>query len=229
MRPIKLFALVGALVCIGSPCRANIPWNLYSNVGESGLDGEKLFLDAGSGTTGSGNVGSQFSGVIVNMASNVSVDYANGWSNIKPSSKDDLFTSLTFTPVDKMGFTNFSFRGQLKKEGDIVVEVKDTAGGDYTFAGIHEKANQDFNRIELIANGIPSDPTTYMGPWIDSVTISVTEGFKEVKQIAFSTAIQEGGGPPNPPAPTPEPSTLAIAGLGALGFLGCGLRRRMAK
>ncbi len=32
-----------------------------------------------------------------------------------------------------------------------------------------------------------------------------------------------------PPPGVPEPSTLAIAGLGALGFLGYGLRRRVAK
>jgi hypothetical protein len=31
------------------------------------------------------------------------------------------------------------------------------------------------------------------------------------------------------PVPTPEPSTLAIAGLGALGFIGFGLRRRLMK
>jgi len=36
-----------------------------------------------------------------------------------------------------------------------------------------------------------------------------------------------GAGPP-PPA-VPEPSTLAIAGLGALGFVGYGIRRRRAK
>lgn len=32
-----------------------------------------------------------------------------------------------------------------------------------------------------------------------------------------------------PPTATPEPSTLAIAGLGALAFMGYGLRRRMKK
>jgi hypothetical protein len=31
------------------------------------------------------------------------------------------------------------------------------------------------------------------------------------------------------PKPIPEPSTLAIAGLGALGFVGYGLRRRLKK
>jgi len=36
------------------------------------------------------------------------------------------------------------------------------------------------------------------------------------------------GGGPNPPMNTPEPSTLAIAGLGALGFMGYRLRRRSA-
>jgi len=36
-------------------------------------------------------------------------------------------------------------------------------------------------------------------------------------------------GPPQPPGTVPEPSTLAIAGLGALGFIGFGLRRRLKK
>jgi hypothetical protein len=50
-------------------------------------------------------------------------------------------------------------------------------------------------------------------------------------QFEFGTASGtdiggQGGGPPAPPGSLPEPSTFAIAGLGALGFIGYGFRRR---
>lgn len=46
---------------------------------------------------------------------------------------------------------------------------------------------------------------------------------------ANSGALLETAPPPQQPSPTPEPSTLAVATLGALGFMGYGLRRRLKK
>lgn len=65
---------------------------------------------------------------------------------------------------------------------------------------------------------------------ITSVTVTATTGFTgfdftDLKQPRISGV--QGGTPI--PTPIPEPSTLAIAGLGALGFLGYGLRRRLKK
>jgi hypothetical protein len=46
-------------------------------------------------------------------------------------------------------------------------------------------------------------------------------------QFQFGTS--EGEGTFSGQLLTPEPSTLAISGLGALGFFGYGLRRRLKK
>jgi hypothetical protein len=69
-------------------------------------------------------------------------------------------------------------------------------------------------------------------------TFTVTNAFS-LSQLGNSVRFQYGTGLSEPsiisgppvitPNPIPEPSTLVIAGLGALGFLGYGLRRRWAK
>jgi hypothetical protein len=68
-------------------------------------------------------------------------------------------------------------------------------------------------------------------------TLNVTGGFS-LSQLGNSVSFQYGtalnenavtGTQPPPPDPVPEPSTLAIAGLGALGFVTYGLRRRRAR
>jgi len=51
---------------------------------------------------------------------------------------------------------------------------------------------------------------------------STNDGFEE-------WAAPQGSIIPPPPTPTPEPSTMALAALGGLGFLGYGLRRRLKK
>jgi len=59
-------------------------------------------------------------------------------------------------------------------------------------------------------------------------------GYGETSKNSYETPFTEAGlttgnGPPSTPNPTPEPSTLAIAGLGALGFVGYSLRRCLKK
>jgi len=65
---------------------------------------------------------------------------------------------------------------------------------------------------------------------VSGVTSSTTV---TAMQFQFGTSNNEGNVPGVPGGPNiqavPEPSTLAIAGIGALGFMGFGLRRRLKK
>jgi len=83
----------------------------------------------------------------------------------------------------------------------------------------------------LFTDGTSSSSVVTIVLSIASVTSSDTV---TAATFQFGTSEGEGvvtgtPGPPQPPGSVPEPSTLAIAGLGALGFIGFGLRRRLKK
>jgi hypothetical protein len=72
----------------------------------------------------------------------------------------------------------------------------------------------------------------------NSVTFQFTVSNFNLSSLGGSVGFQYGtdlsepsfnGEPFDPGPPVPEPSTLAIAGLGALGFVGYGIRRRRSK
>jgi len=176
----------------------------------------KLFLDKTDSTSSlSGHVGDQNSGPVVDITANTNFKVTgSGWATIQNVNNAGAFLSATFTPEDKNLFVDFSLRGQLPKAGDVNITVTDNFGtsSSFTFA---EPKNANWDRIGVIAK-------LGTGEFIDHIVVStaVTDGFKELKQIAFSTAANHV---------VPEPSTLAIAGLGALGFIGYGLRRRFKK
>jgi hypothetical protein len=160
----------------------------------------KLFLNGENDTTNLlGNIGSQNSNLTVGITTNTLVDAANGFANIKPDT--GTLTSLTFTPTNSSLFSDFFFRGQLDAQGTVNVSVTDTA--NLTFSGsFSNQANQDFASFGVFS----SDET------IKSVTIS-SSGFKEVKQIVFSSAV-------------PEASTWAMMVLGFFGIGFMAYRRR---
>jgi hypothetical protein len=160
----------------------------------------KLFLNGENDTTNLlGNIGSQNSNLTVGITTNTLVDAANGFANIKPDT--GTLTSLTFTPTNSSLFSDFFFRGQLDAQGTVNVSVTDTA--NLTFSGsFSNQANQDFASFGVFS----SDET------IKSVTIS-SSGFKEVKQIVFSSAV-------------PEASTWAMMILGFFGIGFMAYRRR---
>jgi PEP-CTERM motif len=174
---------------------------------------QKLFLTAGTTSGGStfvGVVGDQTVGPKIDIKADATTNVvANGWATIQNVNNGGTLTSVTYTPEDKNLFTDFSLRGQLAAAGTVTITVYDGAQS-FTFS---EKANADWDRIGVIA-------LTGSAEFIDHVVVSTDAvgGFNEQKQIAFSieTAV-------------PEPSTMAIAGLGALGFIGYGLRRRLKK
>src|SRR6478672_11651995 len=136
------------------------------------------------------------------------VDTGNGFANIKPATKNDLLTDLIFTPDDPTLFSDFSFRGQLEKDGFTgIVNVNVTDQNDVVFNLVFTGLagpNSDFARIGVVSLD---------GETIKSLEIVTpgSESFKEVKQIEFS-----GSG--IPVEPVPEPSTLSLIGLGLLGL-----------
>jgi hypothetical protein len=147
----------------------------------------------------------------VDVITDVGVQTGNGYANIKPNDNDDVLTLLTFTPENPNEFGDFSFRGQPNVEVTesipITIKVTDNQGNSpQTFTFFGQSANADFARIGIVS----SDET------IKEVQISLTSGFKEVKQIDFSFASAVA---------VPEPGTLTLLGLGLLG-LGVGWRRR---
>lgn len=168
----------------------------------------KFFVDVhNSGVTSlSGTVGANNSGPIVNVATTGAVTTGAGYANFKPV-HDTTLTDLIFTPLNDKLFSDFFFRGQLLKDGDITLKVNDAQGDPtqiFTFANI--KKNADFGTLGIVLDlAFPADIRT-----IQSIEL-ISAGFKEVKQIDFSLS---------PVAAVPLPASLPMFGAALLALGG---------
>jgi hypothetical protein len=149
----------------------------------------------------------------VNVAVNVGVQTGNGYSNVKPDGRDDVMTTLTFTPESPDVFGDFSFRGQpseaVNANNPVVISVLGSGGGGaQVFNFFPFNANADFDRIGVVSLD---------GETIISVEIFFRSGFREVKQIDFSISGDD--------QPVPEPGSIALFSLGLLGFGASRMRR----
>jgi hypothetical protein len=200
----KTFAcLIGAALALSAASPASATFVLETNFDNS----KKLFIDNDNKDVFDfkGEVNSQHSGIFIDINTVGAVDTGNGFSNIVPI-KGGTLTAATFTPEDPLKFNDFSLRGQLVTAGKFTFVVQD----DQTFTFDSGK-DDDFTRVGIISND---------GETIKSVGVFEAGGFKELKQIEFST--MSGA--------VPEPATWAmmLLGFATLGFAGYRRRRLVA-
>jgi hypothetical protein len=208
---LRLVAVAAATAFIGCAGQAHAAFVSTTTEPNGEL---KFFVDVHNSDTSSftGIVGSNTSGPIVNVSTNGNVDTGSGYATIKPASHDTTLTDLTFTPENDTLFSDFFFHAQLVEAGDITLKVTDALGllQTFTFSGIPKSADSGPFGIMLADLG-------------DTDTIKMVElisdGFKEVKQIDWSTSSVSA---------VPLPASLPMFGVGmlALGFLSVTKRRK---
>lgn len=186
--------------------------------------GDQLNLNNGKNqTTGFGDV----LGDGVNLGSNgvELFSTASGNATVKPDgSRGAQLHSITFTPFDDTVFNAFSFRGQLTDNAGGVVSVhwvaSNTLFGDIVFNNLG--TNALFERVGIYSID---------GGTLKSVTLSAFgDGFKQLKQFELGHApvLLPVLLPVQIPVPVPEPNSLALLGIGALGFAFAYGRRKQA-
>jgi hypothetical protein len=140
---------------------------------------------------------------LINISTVGLVDTGSGNATVTAGTKEALFTSITFDPVNNV-FTSFSLHGQLDILGAIFMEVNDNFGNTFTFANV--PANALFGPFGVAA-------VSGTGQYIDKVKVytQLPENFKSIKQVDFGNFTVAGA--------VPEPATWAMM---MLGFFGVG-------
>ncbi len=201
----------GTLAAIGSAEAAFIPSLTEPN------NDLKFFIDtANNGVTSfTGKVGKQNSGPGVTVSTDASVKTASGFATIKPV-KGALLTDVTFTPFSSTQFSDFFFRGQLLNDGAITLKVTDAQGDPtQTFTFDNIKKNVNFKSLGIILDlAFPDDIRT-----IQTVEL-ISDGFKQLKQIHFSTS---------PLAAVPVPAALPMFGIALMGLAGISIFSKRKK
>jgi hypothetical protein len=187
------------------------------------LENEIKFFnsDANSSTSSfTGTVGSQHvdakTVATVSVTTSTDVQTGAGFATIMPTSTTSNLTSLTFTPSDKTLFGDFSFRGQFTGTGTVSVTVVNQNGVSETPVTFTvSMANADLGPFHIISTDGDTIQSVTITANVTSDPVNGQTGFEEVKQVEFSTEVSV----------VPEPASLTIFGMGALGLAGYGWRR----
>jgi hypothetical protein len=152
---------------------------------------------------------------------------------------------FTFTPTAGYGFVDGGSIGlnincpladisvdniQVNGVSSSLFTVSISTGGQNNLDGF---GNFNVNLNQQDSSNPVTDPVTFDVHCSDGLTVATSLIANDKGELAgahiFSSAANLTGFVANGPAAVPEPSTMAIAGLGALGFVGFGLRRRLKK
>lgn len=194
----------------------------------------KVFLDKASGvTTGTGEVGSQQTGVPVKITSdggllNMFIDLSNGFATITPAKPSTTFNGILFQ-VPGYDFTDLVFDTQLTPAhpGDTTSKTF-TADGSLLESSVETLIAPTAGQTDVRTEAPDTDRQYSIlavggAGLFDEVNIDSLSGFDEIKHIEISglcKVLATGGCQPVVfDAPEPASLTLLGAGLIGLGFI----------
>jgi hypothetical protein len=216
-RKSRLAAGMAIILCAGTasavaaaatPVYTGTYADMYLKTFPSGLNEQKVYLDAALSSTITGHVGSQTGTPLVMFSSTTDVlDAANGFATIK--AQDGYINNVTIT-APGYWFDDLIFSVNLapNANNDLHITATDKSGGTDTYAGwtgLGDWVNGQ-NDILVLSTG-----TNLM----QSVTIESNYGFTidygvdQLKQTQISGLT---------PVPEPETYAMLMAGLGLVGF-----------
>ncbi len=198
----------------------NVDMYLKGNTFPNNLNEEKIFLNAGTGTTVTGQVGSQNGTPTVQFTSSTSLDAANGFATIK-GENNAIYHDLTFS-IPGYRFGDLIFDVELNDpQQSVSLEVTAFDGatelGSYSGFVSQDDWVNGLNDILVLATGgnlmtavVLESPTGFI-----SVGGTPADGIDQTKHFQVSDV-----------TPVPLPGAVWLFGSGVLGLLGIGYSRR---
>lgn len=218
-----------AVVCAGGSV------DLACSTGDG--DESKLFEIKATGvTTFFDSIGANNNIQDVQTVTDVPVDTSNGFGEVDPSTKGDIWMTSTFSPTSTslLAWDGLFVRGQVINapgstyDGDLTATVTQVGGATTTFTWTGLPTHADFATLGF------DEPAGSPGAAILSATFSLagTGGiFASMKQFQVSECLAASGcigGGGQPPA-IPESSTWAMLMLGFAGLGYAAYRRGKAR